>query len=57
MYLLYSELKLTYLEIGNLLGGRDHTTIMHGVDKISKLVDNKDKVAVDILGINKNLRG
>jgi len=57
MYLLYSELKLTYIEIGNLLGGRDHTTIMHGVDKISKLVDNKDKVAVDILGINKNLRG
>lgn len=57
MYLLYSELGLTYIEIGNLLGGRDHTTIMHGVDKISKLVDNKDKVAVDILGINKYLRG
>ena len=34
MYLLKKELGLTYVEIGNLLGGRDHTTIMHGVDKI-----------------------
>lgn len=57
MYLLYRELGLTYVEIGNLLGGRDHTTIMHGVDKIAKNVDNKDKVTVDILGITKFLRG
>ena len=57
MYLLYTELSLTYMEIGNLLGGRDHTTIMHGVDKIAKNVDNKDKVTVDILGITKILRG
>lgn len=57
MYLLYKEMGLTYVEIGNLLGGRDHTTIMHGVDKITKHVDNKDKVTVDILGITKSLRG
>jgi chromosomal replication initiator protein len=57
MYLLYKELGLTYVEIGNLLGGRDHTTIMHGVDKIAKHVDNKDKVTVDIMGITKTLRG
>ena len=35
MYLLYVEMKITHVEIGNLLGGRDHTTIMHGVDKIA----------------------
>ena len=57
MYLLYSELKLTYVEIGNLLGGRDHTTIMHGVEKITKLVDNKEKISEDILGISRSLRG
>ncbi|HEX8932223.1 MAG TPA: chromosomal replication initiator protein DnaA [Patescibacteria group bacterium] len=57
MYLLYSELELTFMEIGHLLGGRDHTTIMHGVEKIKKLVDNKDKVSVDILGITNSLRG
>jgi chromosomal replication initiator protein len=57
MYVLYTELKLTFIDIGNLLGGRDHTTIMHGVDKIGKLVDNKAQISEDILGINKFLRG
>ncbi|HSA84484.1 MAG TPA: chromosomal replication initiator protein DnaA [Patescibacteria group bacterium] len=57
MYLLYTELGLTYMDIGNMLGGRDHTTIMHGVDKIKKNVDNKGVVHGDILGITKYLRG
>jgi chromosomal replication initiator protein len=57
MYLLYTELKLTFVDIGNLLGGRDHTTIMHGVDKIKELVDKKERVTEDILGITKSLRG
>jgi len=39
MYLLRSELGLSFVEIGNLLGGRDHTTIMHGVDKIQNMID------------------
>lgn len=38
MYVLKTEGGLTYSEIGNLLGGRDHTTIMHGVDKIDGLL-------------------
>lgn len=57
MYLLYNKLGLTLVDIGNLLGGRDHTTIMHGVGKIRNLVDNKDKVSVDILGITNSLSG
>lgn len=57
MYLLYKELKLTLVDIGNLLGGRDHTTIIHGVDKIQTLVDNKEKVTEDIMGITKSFRG
>lgn len=57
MFLLKTELGLTYAEIGNLLGGRDHTTIMHGVEKIERLVDNKATIYQDILGITKSLRG
>lgn len=38
MYVLKTEGRLTYSEIGNLLGGRDHTTIMHGVEKIEGLL-------------------
>lgn len=36
MYLLREELKLSYPSIGNKVGGRDHTTIIHACDKISE---------------------
>ena len=36
MYLLRTDLFLSYPVIGGFLGGRDHTTIMHGVSKISE---------------------
>lgn len=39
MYLLSEELRLTVEKIGQVLGGRDHTTIMHGRDKIKKLMN------------------
>lgn len=42
MYLLYEECKIPYERIGELLGGRDHTTIMHGVDKINQ-AQNRDR--------------
>ncbi len=57
MYLLKTELGLTLVEIGNLLGGRDHTTIMYGVEKIQTLVKDKAKVSEDILGITRTLKG
>lgn len=56
MYVLKHELGLTYVEIGNLLGGRDHTTIIHGVEKIEALVDKKATVSQDIVGITRALR-
>lgn len=42
MYLLYEECKLPYEKIGDLLGGRDHTTILHGVEKIREAI-NRDR--------------
>lgn len=56
MYVLKTELSLTLVEIGNLLGGRDHTTVMHGVEKVASLVENKASVEEDIKGITKALR-
>lgn len=38
MHLLSEELNLTVEKIGDILGGRDHTTVMHGRDKIKKLI-------------------
>ncbi len=34
MFLLYEECKLPMERIGQMLGGRDHTTILHGIEKI-----------------------
>ena len=50
MYLLKNKLKLTYVEIGNALGGRDHTTVMYGVEKIENMLE-KSLISDDILGI------
>lgn len=42
MYLMYEECKIPYEKIGELLGGRDHTTIMHGVEKMQQVI-NRDR--------------
>ena len=57
MYLLKKELGLTFVEIGNVLGGRDHTTIMYGVEKVENMLENLPTLTQDIQGITKMLRG
>ena len=36
MYLLREEIKLSFPEIGQKLGGRDHSTVIHACEKIRK---------------------
>jgi len=55
MYLLRAELNLPYMEVGKLLGGRDHTTIMHGVEKITAFSKENEGLRVDISGIKHRL--
>jgi len=55
MYLLRIELGLPLMEVGRILGGRDHTTIMHGVDKIAALLKEREDLRVDISGIKQRL--
>ena len=55
MYVLKKDLGLTFVEIGNILGGRDHTTVMHGVTKVEKMVDDGG-FSQELLGI-KNYEG
>lgn len=40
MYMLKELNQLPLKTIGDILGGRDHTTIMHGTEKISKELEN-----------------
>ncbi len=49
MFLLYNECKLPLEKVGQILGGRDHTTIMHGVKKIEEAQD-RDREVQNILG-------
>jgi chromosomal replication initiation ATPase DnaA len=39
------------------VGGKDHTTVMHAVDKITNLVSTNVQIREDILGIKKTIRG
>src|SRR4029078_4126169 len=51
MYLIRKELDNSFPSIGDFFGGRDHTTVMHAVDKIKVLVGQTDsfKQEVDLI--------
>lgn len=48
MYLMRSELNVSYPSIGNQFGGRDHTTALHAFEKITKDLENDEKVKEDV---------
>jgi len=55
MYLLRTRLELTLQEVGRLVGGRDHTTVMHAVGRITQLASKDVQIREDISGIKKML--
>jgi len=55
MYLLYQELNLPYAQIGNLFGGRDHTTIIHAVEKIGEQLKANPGLAQSLIDIKHDL--
>ena len=57
MYLLRNDLKTSLMDIGGFLGDRDHTTVMHGVEKITQLLSTSEDLRVNIMGIRKKLYG
>jgi len=57
MYLARDLTGMSLPQIGQALGGRDHTTIMHGCDKISALFEKDDGMRHQILDIKKRLSG
>ena len=48
MYLMRKEINSSYPTIGQELGGRDHTTAIHAFNKITKEVENNEKLKQDI---------
>jgi chromosomal replication initiator protein len=55
MYVLRTQLGLPLEEVGRLVGGRDHTTVMHAVEKITELASKDVQVREDLLGIKNSL--
>jgi len=51
MYLLREHLNQSYESVGELLGGRDHTTVMYGVEKIEKLKQDEPDIDKEISGL------
>lgn len=51
MYFLRTELGLPLEQVGELVGGRDHSTVIHGVEKISRIISANQKKKDDILRI------
>ena len=47
-HLMCDMLSLPLVSIGNILGGRDHTTIMYARDKIEKLIETHEKTAKEV---------
>jgi chromosomal replication initiator protein len=57
MYLLREEAHISLPAIGKTLGGRDHTTVMYGCDKIADLLERDDQLRRQVVEIRENLYG
>jgi chromosomal replication initiator protein len=56
MYLCRELTDLSLPKIGALFGGRDHTTVMHGVDKITTLITTDPRIFEKVTALSQQLR-
>lgn len=57
MYLCRKLLDDSLEEIGAKFGGRDHSTVMNGCDKVCSLLETDNQYSVDVLAIEKRING
>lgn len=55
MFLLKEELSLSLVEIGKWFSGRDHTSVLHAVNKIKLSVTTDDKIRQDVSALRTTL--
>ena len=55
MYLMREETEAPLLRIGEALGGRDHSTVLHGCDKIEREMAENDEFRRDIAALRELL--
>ena len=57
MYLMREEGHISLPQIGEALGGRDHTTVMYGCTKIADLLERDDQIRRQVIEIREQLYG
>ncbi len=55
MYLIRELTKASLVDVGEVLGGRDHTTIMHGIEKINREIETDAALRTHITQIREAL--
>jgi chromosomal replication initiator protein len=55
MFLIRSELNISYPGIGEIFGGRDHTTALHAFKKISKQIEEDEKMEEDVKALKNKI--
>lgn len=57
MYLMREEVNASLPQIGEALGGRDHTTVMYACEKVADLIERDDRFRRQVLQIREQLYG
>ncbi|MGE5463624.1 MAG: chromosomal replication initiator protein DnaA [Syntrophothermus sp.] len=57
MYLLRKETDASLPQIGEVLGGRDHTTVMYAIDKIESDIETKTDLRKRVVNVKQQLYG
>jgi chromosomal replication initiator protein len=55
MYLIRKETDASLPQIGDVLGGRDHTTVIYGCDKVADMVERDDTMRRQLLTLRERL--
>jgi chromosomal replication initiator protein len=57
MYLMRKETDASLPQIGEVLGGRDHTTVMYAIEKITTDIEAKDDLRKRVVNVKQQLYG
>ena len=57
MYLLRREINVSLPQIGEALGGRDHTTVMYAIDQIANKIETDSGLRRDVIDIKQQMYG
>ncbi len=55
MFLMREATDSSLVDIGRALGGRDHTTVLHGIEKIEQLLETDTQLRTQVMSIRETL--